>query len=59
MKVVVANIWKMLLHKSETYIPQEILALICAIFKDYHSTLFLFSLIGVLSEIGNSKPFNL
>ena len=43
----------------KTYIPQEILALTCAIFKDYHSTLFLFSLIGVLSEIGNSKPFNL
>ena len=59
MKVVLANIWMMLLHKSDTHIPQEILALICAIFKDYHSTLFLFSLIGVLSETVNSKPLNL
>ena len=41
-------------------IPQETLALICAIFfKDYCSPLFLFSLIGVGSEIGNSKTFYL
>ena len=59
-EVVLANVRMMLLLKSNTHIPQEILALICAIFfKDYCSPWFLFSLIGVLSEIGNSKPFNL
>ena len=51
LKVVLANIWMM---------PnlQKILAFVL-FFKDYCSPLFLFSLIGVLSEIGNSKPFNL
>ena len=48
MKVVLANIRMMLLLKSNTHIPQETLAIICAIFfKDYCSPLFLFSLIGV------------
>ena len=39
--------------------PRNIGSILCYFFKDYCSPLFLFSLIGVLSEIGNSKPFNL
>ena len=61
MKVVLANIWMMLLHKSDTHIPQEILALICAFFfKDYCSPLFLFSLIGVgmILAIANHLTFD-